>query len=257
MSSAQLPTVVLTPGAFITPKAFEKVVEHLDGIPTHPGGYPSCNAADPSTASLMNDIAAYRSTILSLLDQGKNVVILAHSYGGAVAGAAVKDLDKVTRRVQGHASAVVGLLYVTGNISLEGETLFEARGDEDGAGLLEWNTPSEGLVTVPAIMDTLYHDCDPARESELAKYMNPHAMQAFVTKPSTPAWRDEGFENRRVYIRTLHDKIQSKALQTKWIEKTGVKWEVLDFESGHMPFLSRPEALAEMVVKAVRKFAEP
>lgn len=53
----------------------------------------------------------------SLLNKGKDVVILAHSYGGVVAGGAAKSLDKPTRKSQGYAAGVVGLTYVAGNIT--------------------------------------------------------------------------------------------------------------------------------------------
>lgn len=67
-------------------------------------------------ASCSDDISALRSTILSILDQQRDIVILAHSYGGVVAGGAAKDLDKASRASQGQANAVVGLIYVAGNM---------------------------------------------------------------------------------------------------------------------------------------------
>lgn len=78
----------------------------------------------------MKDINSLReNVILPLIEQqGKDVVILAHSYGGVVAGGAAKGLDKPTRGSQGHTTGVVGLIYVAGNITLEDESLFEAVG---------------------------------------------------------------------------------------------------------------------------------
>jgi alpha-beta hydrolase superfamily lysophospholipase len=47
----------------------------------------------------LKDIESLRqSVLLPLIEQGKDVVILAHSYGGVVAGGAAKDLDKPTRK---------------------------------------------------------------------------------------------------------------------------------------------------------------
>lgn len=61
-------------------------------------------------------------------DDHREVVILAHSYGGVVGGAAAKGLDKPTRTAQGQPGGVIGLVYVAGNITLEGECLLEAVG---------------------------------------------------------------------------------------------------------------------------------
>lgn len=132
MASPTLPTIVLVPGAFGTPAGYDKLLPYFEqaGFPTTPGPYPSCNSADPDSATAVKDINSLReNVILPLIDQqGKDVVILAHSYGGVVAGGATKGLDKPARRIQGHTTGVIGLIYVAGNITLEDESLFEAVG---------------------------------------------------------------------------------------------------------------------------------
>lgn len=120
------------PGAFGTPEGYDKLLPYFEevGLPTAPGSYPSCNPADPSSATDLNDINVLRENVLlPLIDQqGKSIVILAHSYGGVVAGGAAKGLDLPTLRSEGHTTGIVGLIYVAGNITLEDESLFEAVG---------------------------------------------------------------------------------------------------------------------------------
>jgi pimeloyl-ACP methyl ester carboxylesterase len=132
MSWANLPVIVLVPGAFGTPQGFEKMLPYLTkaGYATHPGSYPSCNPSDPAKASCSQDIAFLRDHVLLPLlnEHGKDVAILAHSYGGVVAGGAAKGLAKGTRRAQGQSTGVIGLVYVAGNITLDGESLFTAVG---------------------------------------------------------------------------------------------------------------------------------
>lgn len=131
MSSPTLPTLVLVPGAFGTPAGYDKLLPHFEqaGLTTIPGPYPSCDPVDPASATASKDIESLRqSVLLPLIEQGKDVVILAHSYGGVVAGGAAKSLDKPTRKSQGYAAGVVGLIYVAGNITLENESLLEAVG---------------------------------------------------------------------------------------------------------------------------------
>ena len=132
MSSANLPVIVIVPGAFGTPQGFEKLLPYLTkaGYATHPGSYPSCNPSDPAQVSSPQDIAFLRDNVLLPLlnEHGKDVVIIAHSYGGVVAGGAAKGLAKGTRRAQGQNTGVLGLIYVAGNITLDGESLFTAVG---------------------------------------------------------------------------------------------------------------------------------
>lgn len=79
--------------------------------------------------------------------------------------------------------------------------------------------------------------------------MRPHALQAFETKPSAPAWADAGFDGRRAYVRTVQDACNPAFLQDMWLEKSKVKWEIINMETGHMPFVSQPKALADHVIR--------
>ncbi|KAI1123417.1 alpha/beta-hydrolase [Nemania abortiva] len=221
MPSTGLPTILLVPGAFGKPAGFDPLLPYLEeaGFTTHPGPYPSCDPVDPTVATCEADIASLR-----------------------MAGGAAEDLDKETRKEQGHVTGVTGLIYVAGNITLEGESLLQA--------------PSEGLAVIEPAMSVLYNDCDPALEPELAKQMKPHALQAFATAASAPAWKDGGFNGKRAYIRTLKDCCNPSWLQDSWIEKSEVQWEVIDFDTGYMPFISQPKELAETIMRLSYGFAD-
>ncbi|KAI0191587.1 Alpha/Beta hydrolase protein [Astrocystis sublimbata] len=251
MASTERPILVICPGAFGKSDGFDKLIPHLNGLETHPGAYPSCNHPDPTTATCADDISSFRKTLLSLLEK-RNVVILAHSFGGVVAGGAAKDLDVDTRKSQGHATAVVGLIYVVGNITLKGESLFDAVGGAYPPFIKYQAT--KGWVLIEPAMDVLFNDCE--YDPELVASVYPHAHNAFETKASAPAWQDKGFDGRRTYIRTLQDNCNPTALQDIWINKSGVTWDVFNFDTGHMPFVSKPEPLGAQIVKSIDKFME-
>lgn len=126
------PLIVIVPGAFGTPAGFERLVAYLNeaGLSTSPGPYPSCDPEDPTVATCQKDFASLRHDVLLPLleEQQRDIVILAHSYGGVVAGGAAKGLDKPSRIAQGQHAGIIGLIYVAGNITLEGECLLEAVG---------------------------------------------------------------------------------------------------------------------------------
>ncbi|RAH79116.1 alpha/beta-hydrolase [Aspergillus japonicus CBS 114.51] len=257
MPAANLPVIVIVPGAFGTPEGFEKLRPYLTqaGYATHPGSYPSCNPSDAADVSSPQDIAFLRDNVLLPLlhEQGKDVVIIAHSYGGVVAGGAAKGLAKGTRHAQGQATGVVGLIYVAGNITLEGEPLLTAVGGAYPP-FIKVDTPSQGLAVIEPAMDVLYNDCDRALEPGLAKFMQPHALRAFETPPTAPAWAESAFDGRRAYVRTLDDCCNPASLQDMWLEKSKVEWDVVDFKTGHMPFVSQPQALAEQITKFIDGF---
>ena len=103
-------------------------------------------------------------------------------------------------------------------------------------------------------MDILYNDCDPSSAPELNDSIQPHALLAFDTEATSPAWADKAFDGRRSYVRTLNDCCNPAWLQNSWLEKSQVKWDVADFSTGHMPFISQPMALAAQVVKFIKGF---
>ncbi|KAJ5731679.1 uncharacterized protein N7483_006187 [Penicillium malachiteum] len=257
MSSSNLPVIIIVPGAFGTPEGFERLLPYLNkvGYTTHPGSYPSCNPSDPASVSALLDIVFLRDNVLLPLlnEQSKDVVILAHSYGGVVAAGAAKYLAKETRIAQGESTGVIGLIYVAGNITLEGESLFTAVGGAYPP-FIKVNKPSEGLSVIEPAMDVLYNDCDRALEPELAKLMQPHALRAFETPATAPAWAESAFDGKRAYVRTMDDCCNPSSLQDMWLEKSKVEWDVVDFKTGHMPFVSQPEALADQIIKFIEGF---
>lgn len=125
------PTILLLAGAFGTPSCFDRLLPHFEqaGYPTLPAPYPSSYPADPPGVSCQADIAHVRDAILrpAIEDRHQHVLVLAHSYGGIVAGAA-KGLDAASRQAQGQPGGVVGFVYIAGNITLENESLLEAVG---------------------------------------------------------------------------------------------------------------------------------
>ena len=52
-------------------------------------------------------------------------------------------------------------------------------------------------------------------------------------------------------MRTAEDCCTPPAVQDALLAKTGVRWDVVRLEGGHMPFVSRPEELAGVLVRAV------
>lgn len=74
-------------------------------------------------------------------------------------------------------------------------------------------------------MSILYNEVEPFSPlvPALEAAMLPHALKAFKRPATAPAWKEKGFDDRRVCIRTLDDHCNPLFLQDIWIEKSGVK----------------------------------
>lgn len=111
------PSLVLIPGASATPEHYTAVLEgvrarnleiqalHLPSVAFSPPPGP------PPT--MYDDAAHIQSYVSKLVEDGKDVVLIAHSYGGTPSTQSVKGLSKKEREAQGLSGGVVGLAYMT------------------------------------------------------------------------------------------------------------------------------------------------
>ncbi|KAF2873871.1 prolyl aminopeptidase-like protein [Massariosphaeria phaeospora] len=254
--SRPLPTVVFFAGAFANPSCFDQLSARLEkaGYSTVYAHVPSLNPPDTTNITTSKDSEQAREgVILPLLDDGKDVVIFVHSYGGVVGGAAAAGLSTVSRSAEGKKGGVLGLLYLVGNIVGEGETLLQAVGGAYPP-FIKQDTPSKGLAVIDPVMETLYGDADPALAPKLEDAMVPHALAAFETPATKPAWAESAFDGRRAYIRTLDDQCNPLFLQDMWIQKSGVEWTTADLKSSHCPFISKVEDVAAITIELIKKW---
>ncbi|KAL4963043.1 alpha/beta hydrolase [Aspergillus stella-maris] len=89
-----LPTVILVHGAWHTPANYASFIAALrtQGFPVHCPLLPSCTESLQPKASLEDDIAAVRELASSLIATGQRILMIMHSYGGAVGSEAVQGL---------------------------------------------------------------------------------------------------------------------------------------------------------------------
>lgn len=111
------PAVVIVHGAWHIPKHYEDTITSLNskgfehvycpGLPSAVQSLPL-----PPTANLEHDTAEVRSTIESLVEEGKQVIVLMHSYGGVVGNNALNGLLWPQRQSRGLPGGVVHLVYM-------------------------------------------------------------------------------------------------------------------------------------------------
>ncbi|KAF2641597.1 alpha/beta-hydrolase [Massarina eburnea CBS 473.64] len=249
-------TIVFFAGAFAYPSCFDTLADYLRkaGYSTVYANVPSLNPTDATIVSTAKDAEETRKeVILPLLDDGKDVVIFTHSYGGIVGGAAAAGLSKSARSTAGKPGGIIGLVYLVGNIVSEGESLLQAIGGAYPP-FIKQQIPSQGLAVIDPVIPTLYADADPALAPNLEAAMIPHALAAFETPASSPAWAEAAYDGKRAYIRTLEDQCNPLFIQDAWLEKTGVKWDTVDLKTSHCPFISSPGEVADVTQKFIQKW---
>ena len=95
MSSKVKPAIVLVHGAWHVPEHYSGFVQHLQhaGFEVFCSRLPTCDEAKRLTADMFADAQVVRDQVISLIDKSREVIMLLHSYGGAVGTEAAKGLS--------------------------------------------------------------------------------------------------------------------------------------------------------------------
>ncbi|KAI1504100.1 hypothetical protein F5X99DRAFT_373442 [Biscogniauxia marginata] len=114
MTTTAKPTIVIIHGGWHVPESFEKLTNALMsvGFEVHVPRLPSVNEARPPNADLSSDTVLVRSYVEGLVQAGRTVVALMHSYGGQVGTNALYGLGLETRSAQGLKGGVSHLIYM-------------------------------------------------------------------------------------------------------------------------------------------------
>lgn len=245
------PHIALVPGAWHSPVHYQELLDLFEkaGYPTSSIQLPSVDSAHPNSESVAGDVAAIREKLLlPLINEGKDVVLIMHSYGGCPGGAAAKGLSKAERKNGG----IIGLVFIAAFLAREGDSLLSALGGKfdpwviinDETGQLDVNDPA----------DVFYNDVPSEKISKAIGALKPHSKAA-LSAPSPPsAWADEEYNGRRGYIRALDDHTIPAVAQEMMLKFSSVEWNVKEINTGHSPFLSRTQETADDVLEIIAGF---
>lgn len=128
MTSAK-PTILFIPGAWHLPVVFDDTRTALAarGFPSAAVALPAIGA-EPPTKGLVDDTIAVHDEIERLSEEGKQVVVVAHSYGGMVGAGAVKGLGYAERQKVGKNGGVIMLVYMAAFVAKSGTSLLDMLG---------------------------------------------------------------------------------------------------------------------------------
>lgn len=123
------PVFVLAPGAWHTPDCYDVVRDKLNALGWETRGvtYPSVGAEPPNKGAF-DDAAAVRAEVQTLVDQGRQVILVGHSYGGFVISEASKDLGYKQRKADGKEGGIVLLIFLSAFVVPKGLSLLKMLG---------------------------------------------------------------------------------------------------------------------------------
>ncbi|KAF3480140.1 uncharacterized protein GIQ15_05487 [Arthroderma uncinatum] len=249
------PTIAVVPGAWIPQHFYSPYLHTLEkaGFETRFTGYPSLAPTDPSKADCATDTVAIRDVLQPLVeDEGKDVVLVMHSYAGMPGSAAAKGLSKTERSQAGKLGGILGMIFIAAFLVPEGLSCAGAQ----GGSLPPWillDNPSPGLNVPDDPIKIFAADFDQGLAKKTEQELKPHSSLAFNSPQPPPAWADPAFKGRLAYIITGNDLAVPKAAQYGMIAGTGQEWLTKEVPTSHCaPF----KLDVELNVKNLEGFIE-
>ncbi|KAL9003167.1 MAG: hypothetical protein Q9188_003954 [Gyalolechia gomerana] len=240
------PTIVLVSGAYHVPSMMDLLAARLEqsGYRTRTSGLVSVDRPD---LSVEDDIAALTNDLLRplIVEEHRDIVLYLHSYAAFPCSAAIAGLSKSERSTKRQEGGIVGLVYQSAFIPIEGDTVLGMLGGK----LAAWQE-----VNALTPKEIFYNDVPEPLATEASKKVSDQSLAIFHPSSGPVFYGTEHFNNRRVYIHTTKDQALPPFAQRLFVENSGVEWDVRRIDAAHCPFLSEPTMLAEMLVGLTKGF---
>jgi pimeloyl-ACP methyl ester carboxylesterase len=234
-------TVVLVHGAFADSSCWSGVIERLQ----------ACRVQVTATANPLRGIDFDSAYVRSVLEQiAGPVLAVGHAYGGAVISNAATDVDEV-----------VGVVYVAAFVPDEGERLGELSAQSTDSILSSvlvaqpYPSPNgvpdvEFTVDPAGLREALAGDLSAGEAAIMAATQRPISELALGEPSGRPAWRA-----RASWAAVASsDKAAGTDLVRTMARRAGA--EITEIAGSHFVMISRPEAVTDVIVKALTALSQ-
>ncbi|KUI72515.1 Pyrethroid hydrolase [Cytospora mali] len=245
---APKPTIVIVPGAWQLTTGYAPFTDLLrqSGFDTECVAMPSTGGTQLPLTGLAEDIAAVRAVIQSLVDAGKEVVLLVHSAGGVSGSGAVRGLDVKTRKEAGLSGGVTRVIYMAAFMLPKGTCLLDMVGGEP----LPWMVLQGDRVTIDpeSMADVGFGDLPSEEQKRWGKELMHTSAILFEGVSEYEPWNES---IPCAYIFAEDDGAIHYPVQQKMAAQLGPNALTVTLKSSHSPFLSMPKELLAAVEKIV------
>jgi pimeloyl-ACP methyl ester carboxylesterase len=279
------PCIVIVPGAWHSTLHYNGLIVLFQqaGYQVSSQKLPSVNPDVPANHTSSTDAAFIRERLLlPLVEDGTDVLLVMHSYGGCPGAAAAKGLSTKDRTADGKTGGIIGLIFIAAFLHHQGDCVFNCVGGKWEswhcvdvgqqlaplrlvADLLakymhdQLSSPMQektGLIRPANPQTIMYGDVPEYLAADAASALLPLSLHVFTNPSPAPAWADAAYSGRRAYIRCSQDICLPTFVQDIMVEASGVDWIKKTFDTSHSPFLSCPTELADYVLALAVAFAK-
>jgi pimeloyl-ACP methyl ester carboxylesterase len=249
--STTKPAIVFVPGAWHIPDTFHLVIAELQaaGYETKGVNLASVGAETP-LEDFRPDVEAVQQVLKPLADEGKDILLVVHSYGGVIGNEAVKGFAKSDREKEGKTGGVSHIYFCCAFALPEGVSLMDALNNKP----LPWFqiNDAQDTVTPATPIETFYNDVkEPQKYVDMLK---PHSYRTFASRVTYPGWQYVP----STYLLCEKDEaipIQAQKGMVEGAQQAGADMKVETVDASHSPFMSMPEEVARSIRRAAGESA--
>jgi pimeloyl-ACP methyl ester carboxylesterase len=227
-AESSVKNVVLVHGGFVDGSGWSQVYRGL-----RKDGYNVTIVQNPTT-SLADDVVA---TKLAISQQSGTVILVGHSYGGAVISEA------------GNDPKVRGLVYIAAFAPDKGESVQSLIANPvPGAPVPPLLPPQNGFLFLDPVKfaDAFAADVAPAEAAFMADSQVPWSVKALSDAVTEAAWKSK----RSWYLVTTEDKMIPPPAQRQMAKRAGST--VVETKGSHAIYVSQPQAVIKLIEQAAK-----
>ncbi|EPE29621.1 alpha/beta-Hydrolase [Glarea lozoyensis ATCC 20868] len=247
------PTIILVPGAWHSETVYDQVVSLLSEQ-----GYKSIAVALKSTSgdsstTPKDDIDGVRDAILGETNQGRDVVVTVHSFGGIVGASAIKGL---TAKQDNSSGRVVGLIMLASGFAQTGKTFMSGLDNKPPPfWVADTTTGFATLVVDP--LPLFYHDLSAEEGAFWVKKLLKQSLKPMFEGGEYvyAGWKDVPV----VAVISTDDRsfpVDAQKFFAQSAKDAGGDVTIKELFSSHSLMLSKPKEVVEIMTEAVSMFLE-
>ena len=254
------PVLVLVPGAWHGASTWDKITSLMKAqqYKCVPVALPSATP-NPST-TFSDDVEAVRASIVAETTQGRDVVVVVHSYGGQVGNSAIKGLARrkqdASLSAKDLAGHVIGIVMLASGFTLTGVSFLDGMGGKPPP---SWEADAQsGFAIITAEpRELFYHDLPTEEGNYWVSKLEKQSLNALKEggEHAYSGWKDVPVW----FLATTADKafpVEAQRAMVQYAKDAGADVTLKEVDSSHSPMLSRPKETVDFILEAVTSFVE-
>ncbi|KAI9760615.1 MAG: hypothetical protein M4579_001584 [Chaenotheca gracillima] len=242
------PAVILVPGAFSPTSVYHQVIPLLEAaghscvVVTLPSA-----GGNPPVQDFNEDVSAVTAALKRVIEHegGSDCLLVMHSYGGVPGSEAVAGWDRAERAKAGLKGGVLGLLYLASFVVPSGKSLFDMAG---GKPPYFWDVQGD-VVNAMKPEEVFFNDLPVDVAQYWAKLMKPQSLGSINSPRASRGWK--GIPS--TYLLCEKDNAippEAQEGMVAAVNADGDDFILLRCDAGHMPQLSKPELVVQLIKDA-------